>query len=61
MKVNEVIKMTNNFIVVKNGKILALNNEGEENGIICDSILNSEVEKTYIIKGLYADYTRITL
>lgn len=61
MKVNEAIENVNNFIVVKNGKILTLKNEGKKMKSTHDNVLNLEVEKINIIKGLYADYTQLII
>jgi len=52
MNVSEAIKNTNNFVITRNGKILAINKVKEE-------LSDIEVKKVQILYGLYADITAV--
>lgn len=54
MKVSEVIKNTNNYVITKEGKILGINNTKDE-------LLNLEVQKVQVIEGLIEDLTCIRI
>lgn len=66
MKVNESIKNTDNFIINKNGEILAIKNDSDDDlhiGGNCtkEKLLNAKVKETNILKGMFADYKIIRL
>lgn len=50
MNVKEAIKNNNNFVITRNGIILGINN-------ISDKLLNVEVKKVQVVKGLINDVT----
>jgi len=54
MKVSEVIKNNSYYMITKNGKILGINS-------VDNKLLNSEIKKIQVIKGLHKDITCIRL
>ena len=54
MITSEAIRNNNNFIITKDGKILAINSINEK-------LVNVEVKKIQIVKGIYSDITCIRL
>jgi len=65
MTVKEFIKNKDNFIITRNGGILAIKNKGHKinfgKSATGTSFLNEEIRSTDITKGLYADLTGIRI
>ncbi len=60
MKLNEAIKNKDNFLITKDGQILGIKNENcelEFGDNVPENILESEIKKIEVIKGMIADIT----